>query len=282
MTKKQYINEIANRTCLPHKYKKKIIKDFTQEFDSMIAQGYSEDEVIKSMGDADVIAADIYESYISNEEISRPFIEYKSNKTVFGMPLIHIVKAKRQSYIRGISDDRNRYMRVPTAKGFIAIGRRAKGIIAIGNLSCGIISIGNLSIGLISVANIGLGLLSLGNLVLGLLLSLGNVAIGTFSVANGAIAYASLGNVAFGKYAIAHIAYGYQCLNLDMQGNIQMGQKIIDFFSNAPAFVQSFFHMGITLIENLNWLLISLGISIILAIISGIVIGNWLEAKIRK
>lgn len=286
MTKKQFINEILDRTCLPHQYRNKIKRDFTQEFDSKLSQGYSEDEVIKSMGDADVIASEIYESYMNNEEISRPFIEYKSKKTIFGMPLVHIVKAKRKSYIRGIGDDRNRYMKMPVAKGFIAIGRRAKGIIAIGSFSCGIISIGVLSIGLISITNIGIGLLTFGNIAFGILMALGNLAAGIFAVGNAALAYAALGNGAFGNYAIGNVANGINHINLTIQENIVMDQKTIDFISNTPAIVQSFFNNSIRLIQNsiesLDLLTTLLVIIAIVAVVSGIIISNKLEAKTSR
>ena len=59
MTKKQYINEISDRTCLPKKYKKKIILELSQEFDSILTQGYSEKEVMERMGEPDDIAADM-------------------------------------------------------------------------------------------------------------------------------------------------------------------------------------------------------------------------------
>lgn len=286
MTKNQFINEILDRTCLPHEYRNKIKRDFTQEFDSKLAQGYSEEEVIKSMGDADVIAADIYESYMNNEEISRPFTEYKSNKTVFGMPLVHIVSAKRKSYIRGIGDDRNRYMRMPVAKGFIAIGRRAKGVIAIGCYSCGLISIGALSIGLISIANIGLGLLTFGNIALGVLMALGNIAAGIFAIGNAAIAYAALGNAAFGNYAIGNAAKGIHHINLIIQEKIVMDQKTIEFINNTPSIVRNFFRTSISIvqnsIDNIDLLTTLLAIVAVLALVLGIIIRTKLKAKITR
>lgn len=286
MTKNQFINEILDRTCLPHEYRNKIKRDFTQEFDSKLAQGYSEEEVIKSMGDADVIAADIYESYMNNKEISRPFTEYKSNKTVFGMPLVHIVSAKRKSYIRGIGDDRNRYMRMPVAKGFIAIGRRAKGVIAIGCYSCGLISIGALSIGLISIANIGLGLLAFGNIALGVLMALGNLAAGIFAVGNAAIAYAALGNAAFGNYAIGNAADGIHHINLTIQEKIVMDQNTIEFINNTPSIVRNFFRTSISIIQNsidnIDLLTTLLAIVAVLALVLGIIIRTKLKAKITR
>lgn len=288
MTKNQFIKEILDRTCLPYEYRRKIKRDFLQEFDSKLAQGLTEAEVIESMGDADDIAAEIYESYMNNREVSRPFVEYKSDKTIFGMPLVHIVKSKRKRnyFIRGIGDDRNRYMNIPTAKGFIAIGQRARGIIAIGLFSCGIISIGVLSVGLISLTMIGLGLIALGNISVGLLLALGNVAVGTFSLGNVAIAYAALGNASFGKYTIGNDAYGINKIILsNLQPNKPIDQNIIDFINNTPTIVKSFYNNILSIIQssidNYIILLVLLGIILFAAIIFGVVISMKLERNYK-
>ena len=50
MTKRQYINEIVNRACLPRKYAKKAAADLHGEFDASLAQGYSEAETMAHMG----------------------------------------------------------------------------------------------------------------------------------------------------------------------------------------------------------------------------------------
>lgn len=276
MTKKQYINEIADRTCLPRKYKKKIIQDLLQEFDSILAQGFSERETMERMGEPDDIASGIYENYITAEVIQRPFIEYKSSRTVFGMPLIHIVKGMRQEMIRTGMDGNQSMKGVPVAKGFIAIGRRAKGVIAIGNLSCGIISLGNISIGVISLSNIGLGLLCFGNIAIGLLMALGNLAIGTFAAGNLAIGYGAVGNGSIGKYAIGHLSYGYHHLNVS---TIETGQEIQNFISGFTSLVQSFLKIGVSLIQNLQWVLIFLGIAIVLFLIAWSGISRQLESK---
>jgi hypothetical protein len=276
MTKKQYINEIADRTCLPRKYKKKIIQDLLQEFDSILAQGYSEKEAMERMGEPDDIASGIYENYITSEIVSRPFIEYKSSKTILGMPLIHIVKGRRQEMIRTGRDGNQSIRGVPAAKGFIAIGRRAKGVIAIGNLSCGIISFGNISIGVISLSNIGLGLLCFGNIAIGLLIALGNLAMGAFAAGNLAIGYGAVGNSSIGKYAIGHLSFGYHHLSVN---TIEMGQEIQNFISGFPSLVISFLKMGISLVQNLKWILIFLGIAIVLLLIAWVSISNWLESK---
>jgi hypothetical protein len=279
MTRKQYIYEIVDRTCLPRIYKKKIVEDLMQEFDNLLAQGYSENDVMKNMGNPDDIASEIYENYISTEDVSRPFIEYKSSRMIFGMPLVHIVKGTRQEFVRASRNGRNSLRGVPTAKGFIAIGRRAKGIIAIGNFSCGVISLGNFSCGVISIANIGARFLSFGNLIFGILMALGNAAVGSFAVGNLAIGYSTVGNGGIGRYAIGHLAFGQQYLSVR---NMYRGQQIQDFIDGIPILIQPFLHFGVSLVENWKWLLIILVIIATLIIITGIIVSNWLEVKFSK
>ena len=61
--------------------------------------------------------------------------EYKSKRTLWGLPLVHI----------------------HIGFGFC----KAKGIIAIGNIACGLISVGGLALGLLSIGGFALGLLVL-------------------------------------------------------------------------------------------------------------------------
>ena len=81
--------------------------------------------------------------------------EYKSKKTLFGLPLVHI----------------------NLRRGF----KKAKGIIAIGNISYGVISVGFLSFGLLSFGCFGIGFAGFGAIALGLLLATGAISVGTFS-----------------------------------------------------------------------------------------------------
>ena len=81
--------------------------------------------------------------------------EYKSKKTLFGLPLVHI----------------------NLRRGF----KKAKGILAIGNISYGVISVGFLSFGLLSFGCFGIGVAGFGAIALGLLLATGAISVGTFS-----------------------------------------------------------------------------------------------------
>lgn len=108
--------------------------------------------------------------------------EYKSKRTLCGIPLVHI------NVGRGIHK----------AKGIIAIGTIAKGVISIGALSTGIISLGALSA----------GLLSLGAISLGLLLSAGAISIGTIAFGGFSLGIFAIGGCAVGIYSIGGCAIG--------------------------------------------------------------------------
>lgn len=103
--------------------------------------------------------------------------EYKSKRTLWGLPLVHI-HLKNNSLVR--------------AKGIIAIGNVATGVVAVG----GVFSAGIVSVGVVSV---------------GLLLSLGCVSAGLLSVGAIAAGVAALGGFAFGWLGIGgivHSVYG--------------------------------------------------------------------------
>lgn len=124
--------------------------------------------------------------------------EYKSKKTIFGLPLVHI------NVGRGLKK----------AKGIIAIGNMASGIVAIGLASIGVVSIGLVSIGFITIAIFAAALfLAFGTIAVGTI-AFGAVAIGIFSIGALSIGMFSLGacslasHIAIGSYAEAHIAIG--------------------------------------------------------------------------
>lgn len=105
--------------------------------------------------------------------------EYKSKRSLGGLPLVHINF--------GI--------------GFY----RAKGVIAIGNMACGLLSVGILSAGLIAFGSLAVGLLVLGAITFGLLalgaIAVGFMAIGAMAVGIVAIGACGFGCVSFGAFA---------------------------------------------------------------------------------
>jgi hypothetical protein len=100
----------------------------------------------------------------------RPDYEFRSAKTVFGLPLVHIAHSR---------DPSGKRMRV------------ARGVIAIGDIAIGGVAIGAFSFGGITIGGMNIGLIGFGGITLGLLTALGGVAFGGFAV----------GGVAFGLSA---------------------------------------------------------------------------------
>jgi hypothetical protein len=95
--------------------------------------------------------------------------DYRSKRTVWGVPLVHIAFARDPSGAR-----------MALAPGVIAIGDTAVGLIAIGGFAAGGVTIAGMSVGLVS----------LGGIAAGLLLAIGGVAFGL--VATGAVSIAAL------------------------------------------------------------------------------------------
>ncbi|MBN1510249.1 MAG: hypothetical protein JW955_25605 [Sedimentisphaerales bacterium] len=109
--------------------------------------------------------------------------EYRSEREVLGLPLVHVVAG------RGIDPATGR---VRIAKGVVAVGPIAVGGLTFGGVSCGLLSFGGLSVGLIA----------LGGAAIGILLALGGLAIGLVAIGGGAIGYYALGGGAWGVHAV--------------------------------------------------------------------------------
>lgn len=113
--------------------------------------------------------------------MSVPLFEYKSSRTLFGLPLVHICWG----------------LGICRAKGVVAMGNVATGLLAVGGLSAGLISAGGLSFGLLALGGIAGGAAALGGLALGLL-AFGGCAIGLLAI----------GGCAVGLYAAGGAVYG--------------------------------------------------------------------------
>lgn len=112
--------------------------------------------------------------------------EYKSKRTVCGIPLIHINI--------GIGK---------TAKGIVAIGFKSVGVISIGLLSLGLLSIGLLALGFLGLGIMGIGFFGFGAFALGLL-SGGAISFGIMS-----FGVLSCGAVSIGQFAVGALAKGH-------------------------------------------------------------------------
>jgi len=92
--------------------------------------------------------------------------EYRSEQTIFGMPLIHIAQ--------GINPETG----LPrVARGFIAIGGFAVGVVVIGGFGAGIFVFSGIGLGLLAIGGIAIGGLAFGGLALGLVFAAGGLAI---------------------------------------------------------------------------------------------------------
>ena len=259
MNRKQYVREIVRRSCLPSTDRRRLKIDLDNEINIALERGESMEQVLQRMGDPDDVAAELYENF--SDTTVRPFREYKSKKTLFGLPLVHII---RPNYAPSVPNARMTSVRVinvggrygsfglPTARGIFAFGPKAKGVFALGNLSAGFISIGNFSTGIIAIGNLSAGLFSIGNIALALFITLGNMAVGLLSAGNIALGYATAGNIAFGEYAVGNEAAGsftFSITNLSAQL-----EQIKSFFMglDAPAPVRAFFGIVEKALEVLN------------------------------
>lgn len=96
--------------------------------------------------------------------------DYRSKRTVWGVPLVHIAFARDPS------------------GGRMAL---ARGVLAIGDSAVGLIAIGGFAAGGVTISGMGVGLVSLGGIAAGLLLAFGGIAFGGFAI----------GSLAFGAVA---------------------------------------------------------------------------------
>jgi hypothetical protein len=115
------------------------------------------------------------------------YAEFTSSTTVLGLPLLH--------YTRGICPETGTST---TARGFIAVGRRAIGVIAIGRFAVGGVAVGQLALGVVGLGQLTGGLLALGQVALGLALGVGQVATGAVCIAQ----------VGVGKWVLAQVGVG--------------------------------------------------------------------------
>ncbi len=235
MNKKEYLREIAERSCVKPSVRKRLMEDISTQYESLIAKGCSDIEVMERMGEPDTIAAELFETYYAscaNELTERPFIEYKSRIKICGLPLIHAV------FIRKFGRGSCIY-NIPVARG----------IIAIGNIAVGVFATGNVAIGLITISNVGFGLIALGNLVTSPFFSFGNLSAASLSMGNMAVGYAALGNAGIGVYGILN--YVFAGVNTVNTGYTSLqSSEISTYLNQVPEFVKIFFEIGIGIMNN--------------------------------
>ena len=117
--------------------------------------------------------------------------EYRSKRTLFGLPLVHIRFGRRGMGV---------------AKGVLAVGNFAVGVVALGSVSLGVVSVGGLSLGLL----FALGGWAMGGFaVVEGLFAMGGGAAGVYAAGGGAVAsQIAIGGSAHAPLAIGQVAEG--------------------------------------------------------------------------
>ena len=111
-------------------------------------------------------------------ESGQLYSEYISFARVGSWPLVHMARGRSPETGRSV-----------TARGFIAIGRKAVGVVALGQMAVGVIAVGQFAVGALAVGQFAGGILfGLGQFATGL------VAIGQFAAGAWSLGQASLGN----------------------------------------------------------------------------------------
>ena len=160
--------------------------------------------------------------------------EYKSARTVRGIPLVHI----------------NFGLGRRTARGIIAIGNKAVGVVSIGFLAVGLASFGVLAAGLLAFGTMAAGLLAFGAISAGIvafgaiaagLLAFGGLAYGVFAM--GGAAYAgqiAVGGIASAPVAIGDLAHGTVEIGEGVSAE-QARELITQTCPNTPGFIVDIF-----------------------------------------
>ncbi len=122
---------------------------------------------------------------------------YRSDSTLFGLPLVHIALGPKEGEPRG------------KARGFIAIGDEAFGVLAIGGIARGVVAIGGAAIGVFALGGGAIGLLTaLGGGAVSAGLAVGGAAVGGIAKGGGAAGIIADGGGAIGLYARGGGAFG--------------------------------------------------------------------------
>lgn len=147
---------------------------------------------------------------IVNNYYSAFHYEYKSQRTLFGLPLVHI---------------RFGYRGMGVAKGILAIGNVAVGVFALGGFSFGLFSLGGFSFGLLfALGGWAMGALAIGGLAIGLL-AFGGAAVGLFAMGGGAFGvYAAGGGAIASEIAIGGSAHAPLAIGQAAEGALTFGR----------------------------------------------------------
>ena len=211
------------------------LNDTTPEMEKLIALadlfGLSLDELTGRVSPEVQTASVAADSPFRAVYLPTQHFEYRSKRTLFGLPLVHICLGNGK---------------LCTAKGILAIGNIALGVFALGGLSAGLFSIGGISLGLLfSLGGLSMGGLTLGGVSVGLF-ALGGFAMGGYAAGGCAVA----ARIAAGGFAAAPVAIGDQTsgdIQIDVHAAhssaLWIREAIRTRFPNTPQFLIDFFSL---------------------------------------
>lgn len=211
------------------------LNDTTPEMEKLIALadlfGLSLDELTGRVSPEVQTASVAADSPFRAVSLPAQHFEYRSKRTLFGLPLVHICLGNGK---------------LCTAKGILAIGNIALGVFALGGISAGLFSIGGISLGLLfSLGGLSMGGLTLGGVSVGLF-ALGGFAMGGYAVGGCAVA----ARIAAGGFAAAPVAIGDQTsgdIRIDVHAAhssaLLIREAIRTRFPNTPQFLIDFFSL---------------------------------------
>ncbi len=181
----------------------------TPEMEKLAAMGelfgITLDELVRG-GESCRVVGDVSEQKVVVVKKSR-FVngEFKSEKKVFGKPLVHVnVKGR--------------------ANGFFAVGLMARGFFSVGLLSMGVFSIGLLSIGVVVLGALaGIGIAVSAMIAAGVF-AFGAVAIGVFAFGAVSFGWLSYGALSAGTYSLGAVSRGTIAIGSNASGVISLGK----------------------------------------------------------
>jgi hypothetical protein len=128
-------------------------------------------------------------------------IDYRSQHSLFGFPLLHIATGKDPAT--------GQWRR---ARGIVAIGVFARGGIAIGAVAGGGIAIGPVATGILAMGGLALGLSAFGGVACGIL-AIGWIAFGILAMGTTAVGGLIYGTAAHGIFAVGQDSYDPPAVN---------------------------------------------------------------------
>ncbi len=207
-----YVDDVLSRITADERTKARLREDLVSHIESAAEDADARD-VLRRMGDAESMARDLSDTLYDDKarvigELVRARAEirhmsgyeYKSQSTLFGLPLVHVNLTRNYR---------------PRGAGV----RVAKGILAIGDVSIGVVSMGGVALGGICFGGVSLGLFSFAGLAIGLLLAIGGGAVGMFALGGLAVGLYSFGGIAVAaRIAVGGIAHATVAIGGDAAG----------------------------------------------------------------